>query len=427
MINQALISEIFNQPWAIEKQYAQGLAMSAMGVYRSGIRPASAAKMEVAYALTQSDRSRQEKDIQPGSIGIVTIDGPIVKNSDYWYGIKGTEDAAAELWELDNNPNTIGNILVLNSGGGAVYAVKPITDIIENLSKPLLIYSKEYLCSAAFRIAAHGAHIMVYHPQAIIGSIGTMSTFSNMQPMLEKWGMEFHEIYATLSTLKNKTFNDALDGKYERMRERMLDPMNMDFVSDIKELRGDKISKKEAGIYAGETYMASEALQLGLIDEIGSFDAAIQKIIELSQNTPQNKNNTNMKFEKITALAGKTEPTQEELDQANAELTQAGITGYTLVSETLITEAANVTKERDVLAAEKITLTSDLATAGTSLTAAQAENTSLKAKLAQGPASVAPVVESKDPVTEKTADQITAEEIAALPHNQAIANNPLFN
>lgn len=427
MINQALISEIFNQPWSIEKQYAQGLAMSAMGVYRSGIRPAAAAKMETPYALTQSDRSRSEKDIQPGSIGIVTIDGPIVKNSDYWYGIKGTEDAAAELLELDNNPNTIANILVLNSGGGAVYAIKPLTDIIENLSKPLVIFSKEYLCSAAFRIAAHGAYIMVYHPQAIIGSLGTMSTFSNMQPMLEKWGMEFHEIYATLSTLKNKTFNDALEGNYERMRERMLDPMNMDFITEIKELRGSKISNKDAGIYAGETYMASEALQLGLIDEIGSFDAAIQKAIELAQNSPQNKNNTNMKFEKITALAGKTDPTQEELDQANAELTQAGVTGITLVADTLISEAESVTTERDVLAAEKITLTSDLATAKTALTSAQAENTSLKTKLAQGPAAVAPATGAKDPVTEKTADQVTAEELANLPHNQAIANNPIFN
>jgi ClpP class serine protease len=427
MINQALISEIFNQPWSIEKQYAQGLAMSALGVFRSGLRPASAAKMEVAYALTQSDRSRQDKEIQPGSVGVVTIDGPIVKNSDYSYGIKGTEDAAKELVEMDNNPNIIANILVLNSGGGAVYAIKPLTDAINGLSKPLVIYSKEYLCSAALRIAVHGQYIMVYHPQAIIGSLGTMSSFQNMEPMFEKWGMEFHEIYATLSTLKNKTFNDALEGKYDRMKERMLDPMNEDFIAEVKALRGDKISKKDAGIYAGETYMAVEAAKLGLIDEVGSFDAAIQKAFELAQNNPQNKNNTNMKFEKITALAGKAEPSQEEFEHANAELTEAGITGATLVPESLITEAANVTTERDALVKEKETLTTSLTTATGKVSSLETENAGLKAKLAQGPAAVAPVVESKDPVTEKTADEITADEIAALPHNQALANNPLFN
>lgn len=426
MINQALIAEIFIQPWMIEKQYVQGLAMSAFGLIRSGVRPTEAIKLEAAYALTQSDRSRQDSDIQPGSVGVVTLDGPIVKNSDYWYGIKGTEEVGRELLSMDGNPNIIGNVLVLNSGGGAVYAIKPLTDIISTLTKPLVIYSKEYLCSAAYRIAAHAACIIVYHPQAIIGSLGTMSSFSNMQPMFEKWGMEFHEIYATLSDLKNKTFNLALEGKYEKMRERMLDPMNEDFISEVKALRGSKISTKEKGIYQGETYLGTNALELGLIDGLGSFDMAVQKVIELSAAS-QSKNNTNMKFEKITALAGKTDPSQEELDQANAELSQAGVTGVTLVSETLITEAAAVTKERDALAAEKITLTSDLTSANAALTTAQAQNVTLATKIAQGPASVAPVTAAADPVTEKTIAQKNAEEIALLPHNQAIANNPLFN
>lgn len=427
MINQALISEIFNQPWSIEKQFAQGLAMSALGVMKSGIRPASAAKMETAYALEQSSRSRQDKEFQPGSIGVVTIDGPIVKNSDYWYGIKGTEDAAAELLELDTNQNTIGNILVLNSGGGAVYAIKPMTDVISRLTKPLVIYSKEYLCSAAYRIAAHASSIIVYHPQAVIGSLGTMSSFSNMQPMFEKWGMEFHEIYATLSTMKNKTFNLALEGKYEEMRERVLDPMNEDFIAEVKSLRGSLISAKEPGIYAGQTYMANDAVTFGLIDHVGSFDAAVEKVIELSQNNPQNKSNTNMKFEKITALAGKNEASQEELDAANAELTQAGVTGFAVVPESLITEAAAVTTERDTLQAEKTTLTASLTAATAQVTALTTENFTMKTKLAQGPAAVAPAVEKNDPVTEKTADELSAEEIAALPHNQALAGNPLFN
>lgn len=427
MINQALISEVFNQPWSIEKQFAQGLAMYALGLMKSGLKPDSAVKSQPAYAVMQSSGARQDKEIQPGSVGVVTIDGPIVKNSDYWYGIKGTIDAGRELQEMDSNPNIIGNVLWLNSGGGAVYAIKPFTDIIATLTKPLVVYSEEYLCSAAYRIAAHSDFIIVYHPQAVIGSLGTMSSFSNMQPMFEKWGMEFHEVYATLSTLKNKTYNLALEGKYDQMRERMLDPMNEDFISEIKNLRGDKISSKENGIYAGQTFLGTESKALGLIDEIGSFDSAIQKVIELSTINNENKLKTNMKFEHITALAGKTEPAQDELDKANAELTTAGITGVTLVADTLITEAANVTIERDNLQIANTKLTTDLSTANTSLTSLTTENNTLKTKLAQGPASVAPVVEAEDPKTVKTAQEISVEEINNLPHNLAIANNPLFN
>nr|WP_199079088.1 S49 family peptidase [Pedobacter sp. ASV19] len=427
MINQALLSEIFNQPWSIESSYVQALVLSYYTAFKSGNRPESAVKMASPYAVLQSDGSRQEKDIQPGSIGVITIDGPIVKNSDYWYGIKGTLDAAAEFQAFDANPNIIGIILALNSGGGAVYAIKPLTDVLSQRTKPLVILSQEYLCSAAMRIAAHGDSRIMYHPQGIVGSIGTMYSNSNLQPMLEKWGMEFHEVYATLSTLKNKTFTEVLKGKYELLKERMLDPMNEDFIAEMKSLMGHLIDSKTPGIWAGETYLGTEAVKLGLISAIGNFSDAIQEVIQHSNTSNSPITNTiNMKFEKLTALAGNTEPSQEALDLANAELTAAGVTGATLVADSLITEAESVTKERDALKATNLELSNSLATANTSLTNVQAENISLKEKIAKGPAAVAPVVESKDPVVEKSALEQSNETIASFSHNRGIANNPLF-
>ena len=373
-----------------------------------------------------SDHSRNETEIQPGSIGVITIDGPIVKNSDPWYGIMGTEQAAADFWELDSNPNIVGTILALNSGGGAVYAIKPFTDVLSKKTKPLVIYSKEYLCSAAMRIAAYGDTRIMYHPQGIVGSIGTMSSMSNIQPMLEKWGMEFHEIYATLSNLKNNTYNKALEGKYDLLRERVLDPMNNDFITEMKSLMGHLISSKTPGIWAGETYLGTEAVTLGLISKLGNMNDAVQEVIALSETKSLNKNKTNMKFEKITALAGKTDLSQEELDSANAELSEVGITGATIVPDSMITEAANVTTERDSLAAEKVTLTTSLNAANTKVTNLETENLGLKAKLAQGPAAVAPVIESKEVVTEKTPVEESNEKIASFAHNKGIAENPLF-
>src|SRR5690606_6943553 len=104
-------------------------------------------------------------------------------------------------------------------------------------------------------------------PTSIIGSIGTMITLADMRPAMEKAGIKLHEIYASKSTKKNKTFHDALDGKYKPITEQLLDPFNEVFHNAVKESRGEKI--KDEDVFTGATYLAEQALENGLIDHIG--------------------------------------------------------------------------------------------------------------------------------------------------------------
>lgn len=157
----------------------------------------------------------------------------------------------------------------------------------------------------------------------------------------------------------------------------------------------------------------------------------------LSNNQNQN---SNMKFLKIEALAGVVAPTDEQLVQANADLTVAGVTGATIVAESMITDAAAVTAERDGLVTANATLTNDLSVANSALTTAQNAVTTAEAavssekaaheatkalltaaqnRIAKGPGAVHAKTAGEDAPVDATAEEAELQaQLDALPHNQ---------
>jgi len=352
MINELIVNEILISPLCIEPNYAQALAMSAFLSFQQK-QPLSENGYVTAYTVNAAT-GKQQTAPQPGAVGIVVLENPIVSASDPWYGVKGTLEAAQELQAFEADPNIIGTVLVLESGGGAVYAIKPIADVLSSLSKPIVTYTRTILASAAYRIAANTDYIMMYHPQGVVGSLGTMASFSDMQPMFEKWGMKFNEYYATESILKNKTYNDARQGDGKALIKNVLDPMNATFLGDIKSLRGDKIDSKTPAIYQGETFLASpQAIKLGLIDSLGNLSDAIAMVSALANgSTPSSINSTYQKSNnpmwsiknKFSALAGMAglaadQVTAAHVEAVNKEIAEQKIPGVTLALDSELAAA----------------------------------------------------------------------------------------
>ena len=86
-----------------------------------------------------------------------------------------------------------------------------------------------------------------------------------------------HEYYSTLSPLKNKMFNDAEDGNGDEYIRHWLDPMAQTFIDDVKAARGELTEEA----LQGETYYATEALPIGLIDGEYSMEETVEYIQKL--------------------------------------------------------------------------------------------------------------------------------------------------
>lgn len=401
-MNQDILTEVLTQPLAVDPSYVHAYWLALQNFIEGktkieGTDLSQAREKAQMYTVQSSaiemNRWTNLDEVPSGSVAIISLTGPVVKNSQFC-GPRGTVDIANDFMRAKANSNIIGAVFYAETGGGMALAVKPLADAMKSFreDKPLVALTGSVIASAGYYLAVYADEIMSEHPRSIVGSIGAMMAFADIKGVLEKQGVKFHEIYATESTLKNKTYNEALKGNYDPIIKTMLDPINQDFISDVKEQRAGRIASNK-DIFAGETYMSSVAKELGMIDSHGNLSDAILRVNELSRKPnlkfKQSQNNINMKFSNLAALAANSDPTIEQIDLANGDLTNESITSVTLVAESFITEAANATAAVERLSGELATATeavkslgSALEVANASLATANASKTELEGRLA---------------------------------------------
>ncbi|MEI7983411.1 MAG: S49 family peptidase, partial [Bacteroidota bacterium] len=215
-------------------------------------------------------------------------------------GPRGTQSILSDVKSADQNPNIKSIVLVVDSPGGQVTGTDLLSEAIKNSSTPVVAYIEGMAASAAYWIISGASKIIASSDLDRIGSIGTMLMVEDLKPALEAMGVKFHEVYASLSPDKNKDLNKVLEGNYDSYRENVLDVINQKFLSSIKANRPGV----NDSTLSGKVYFATEAISLGLIDEVGSLDYALELAFSLSQehqNLSINNETINSKPMKINS------------------------------------------------------------------------------------------------------------------------------
>ncbi|MFC6999580.1 S49 family peptidase [Rufibacter roseus] len=438
-------SAVLREPWAIDPLAAEAylpLVLQMMENSTTAKEDSESEKKEekplvravaVIGALSSSDRvftsSFSSYDEAPtGSIAIHTVDGPMM-TEDYC-GAPGTATIGVLIQEADDHENIAAHLVHWKTPGGTVSGTERFSGIITDTKKPLVSYA-EQMCSAGYWSGSGANLIVAAGKTAMVGSIGTMCTITDFSGWYEKIGIKSHTIRATDSKDKNEPYLQALQGKYELMQKQQLDPLNAAFTSSVKDNRGEKLDLKEENVLTGKVYIGQTIVDCGLADELGSFEYAVQRAAELARaetGNPKSTNNPNSNnsmgifskkpvaaataFASVAALAGKKgeELTAEMLDAANDELEAAGIEGAALIT----------VEQHDAFQASvenEAKLTQQLEQANDKI-----------AKLEKKPSEASTTPSKANGETpEPAAGDENAKIMADLPHNKAIANNPLFN
>lgn len=278
-----LLSQILRGEWAIDPK----LAISYIPFIANLIEGKSLSiDMEepklVFTAIDNNGNSYSAYDDAPeGSIALISLKGTMIKE-DTWCDF-GTVAIAARITEAVNHPNISGIIIIIDSGGGAVNSIQPLIEAIQGTEKPIIGFVDDVAASAAYYFASFLSMIIASKsPSAMVGSIGVMMSFVDVQPFYEKAGYKFHTIYAPESTHKNLPFENALKGDYTLLQSELLSPLAQTFQNTVRENRKGKLDESVDGILAGKMFFAKDALAAGLIDKIGNLETAIQMAIELS-------------------------------------------------------------------------------------------------------------------------------------------------
>lgn len=281
------------------------------------------------------------------SVGVIPTIGPVIK---YNGGCGETGMVQRQNWANDfAKSKKIGKIMSFIDGpGGQADGTPQYTDFIAGIDKPTVAFVDGGAYSADAWIAAGHDQILLANNYTGFGSIGCYCTFADFTGYYKKMGLKVKDIYSKLSPEKNDYYRKAQKGDFSGY-EQIADECAGNFIDQFATLRGARLKGSEWN--KGGTFNAKESLAMGLIDGISSFkDAAVvSKRSMITKTSSAQNQDSDMKFAYLSSFAGITKVTDEQLDKANAELTTEGITTVTLVHESFIQEAADVTTQNGEL------------------------------------------------------------------------------
>jgi|GEM_PF-6221726 len=368
---------------------------------------------------------------------------------------------AAE-WKADQlraayaNESVLGIVVRMNCQGGTDQAAYMLSDVLAERNKPVIFHTAYgHMNSSGYWVAACGDYVMASRTTDRIGGVGIYMPFMDSSGYFEKMGYAMRDIYAPESTEKNAEYRAAQAGN-DKPYEAYASKVRGAFWAHVQAMRGDKLNTKASDPSKGATYNGDEALTIGLIDEIGSFERAVEKCIELalvadtaddaqasakplpatipppvapqanSQSTDtMNFFNGYVKLDALASLKGVAPEaiTPDKIVAVNAELKAAGI-GLALISETDF--AAGVQAAGQVTA-----LQNQLTTVQGSVKTLTEERDKALEKVAEfggqpGEVPSNPIAKT-DPTPSASGTASAADIIAQLPSMKALDGNPFFN
>lgn len=186
-----------------------------------------------------------------------------------------SDDIIEFIEDADEQDNIKAIIFEIDSPGGSPVASEEIANAIKKTNKTTVAWIREAGASGAYWAASATDHIVASR-MSITGSIGVIASYLEYTGLLE----EFNLTYQRFVSGPYKDLGDPFKelSKEERgLYQAKLDKLHDYFVEAVADNRG--IPKKDVQLMAtGMFYLGSEAKELGLVDEMGSKDEAIEYI-----------------------------------------------------------------------------------------------------------------------------------------------------
>jgi protease-4 len=224
----------------------------------------------------RTNEGKIELSGEKGRVAIVYAEGEVVdghgNEEGYVYGAK----TARLLRQVRQDDGIKAVVLRVNSPGGSVSGSEAIAREVRLLQKekPLVVSMGSYAASGGYWISTPASRIFA-EPTTVTGSIGVYGVLLNFQNLFnDKLGLTF-------DTVKTGRYADALTVTRPKTPEEMaIVQESVDWVYDqfiTKVTEGRKLERKTVEeIAQGRVWSGTEALKLGLVDEIGGLAAAVK-------------------------------------------------------------------------------------------------------------------------------------------------------
>ncbi len=239
--------------WSFRKKFVVGVIVLLMAVF--------------GYRHYKNRDERNDKPFSKNEILHLEINGVIMNGKKFLSQLK--------KYKKDNSVKAI--VIEINSPGGAVGPSQEIYYEIlrakKETNKPIICSSTGLMASGGY-YAALGCDKIVVAPGALVGSIGVIMEFANLEKLYD---------WAKISryTITSGKFKDS-GSEYRAMRsderqlfQEMINEVYDQFRTTVATARGLDLAAVTA-IADGRVMTGSTAVKLKLADEVGMFEDAIK-------------------------------------------------------------------------------------------------------------------------------------------------------
>ncbi|AKC60591.1 signal peptide peptidase SppA [Blochmannia endosymbiont of Camponotus (Colobopsis) obliquus] len=213
-------------------------------------------------------------------IAVIFVNGTVIDGSDA-PGMVSSDTIISYIRDARINDDIKAIIFRINSPGGSVNAAEAISSellLTKKTGKPIIVSMGGMAASGGYWISTPASTIIA-HDNTLTGSIGIFGIINTFEKSLDSIGI--HTDGVSTSPLANISISKELPHEYIKMMHIYIKKGYENFIHTIANFR-NKSPQEIDQIAQGRIWIGTDALQKGLIDNLGDFDDAVNKAIELA-------------------------------------------------------------------------------------------------------------------------------------------------
>lgn len=234
-----------------------------------------------AESAANQDSSRPLYQLGSDGIAVIEISGPMTKYETSFQSLFGgtsTIKTRQALRSAARDPEVLGIMVVVDSPGGTVAGTSELASEIRAAAarKPTYAHVDDGAASAALW-AISGATRISANPGSNVGSIGAFATLRDTSGAYAQRGVKVHVI-SSAPPIKG-AFVDGTEITSPQIAEaeRQIKDVADVFVSELAGGRRMELDRAKS-LATGQVWIASRAKELGLIDDVATYDQAMAQL-----------------------------------------------------------------------------------------------------------------------------------------------------
>ena len=247
------------------------------------------------YAKASVPNVKENKS--KNEVAVLFAEGEIVDGNG-GKGQMGGDKIAEELRKIRENNDVKAVVLRVNSPGGSGLASEVMWREIQKVKqagKPVVVSMGNLAASGGYYISCSADYIYA-QPTTLTGSIGVFGMFPNLQGLVtDKIGLTIDTVCTNAHADFGSTMRPVTEMEYNYVQQSIEDFYDT-FLTRVfdgrkgKGAEGHVLSEKALvdSIGQGRVWAGADAIEIGLVDELGSLNDAVKKAVELA-NIPDYK------------------------------------------------------------------------------------------------------------------------------------------